>query len=75
MKNPRAGNAEKAEMLGISPYFLKEYDTAVANYPPRQCLSVISLLKEYDFKGKGGNSGEATQAELLMELIAKILNC
>lgn len=75
MKNPRAGNAEKAEMLGISPYFLKEYDTAVANYPPRQCLSVISLLKEYDFKGKGGNSGEATQAELIMELIAKILNC
>ena len=74
MKNPSAGNAEKASVLGVNPYFLKEYDTAVANYPPRKCISVISLIKEYDFKGKGGNSGEAAPAELLTELVAKILN-
>ena len=72
--NPKAGNAEKASALGISPYFLREYDAAAANYPMRKCLAVISLIKEYDFKGKGGDSGEATQAELLMELTARILN-
>ena len=74
MKNPGASSSEKASVLGINPYFLKEYDAAVRNYPARKCLAVIGLVKEYDFKGKGGNAGEATQAELLMELIAKILN-
>ena len=36
-------------------------------------MSIISLLKDYDFKGKGGNTGEATPAELMVELTAKIL--
>lgn len=75
MKNPGAGTAEKAAALGVNPYFLREYDTAVAFYPPQKCLSVISMIKEYDFKGKGGNAGEATQAGLLLELVARILNC
>lgn len=74
MKNPRAGSDVKARVLGVNPYFLKEYEQAAANYPPRKCMEVISLLKEYDFKGKGGNSGEASQPELLTELAAKILN-
>lgn len=74
MKNPGAGTAEKASALGVNPYFLKEYDSAAANYPARKCMNVISLIKEYDFKGKGGNAGEATQQELLMELVARILN-
>ena len=74
MKNPGAGNDVRARVLGVNPFFLKEYDSAAANYPCRKCMAVISLLKEYDFKGKGGNSGEAGQSELLMELTAKILN-
>ena len=36
-------------------------------------MGIITLIKEYDFKGKGGNAGEATQAGLLMELVARIL--
>ncbi len=74
MRNPKASATEKASLLGVNPYFLKEYDTAAANYPPGKCLAAISLIKEYDFKGKGGNAGEATQPELLMELVSKILN-
>jgi hypothetical protein len=37
-------------------------------------MAVIALMKEYDFKGKGGETGEATPAELMVELTAKILN-
>ena len=74
LKNPRAGQQEKAAVLGVNPYFVREYETAAAGFPPGKCLSVISLIKEYDFKGKGGGAGEATQAELLLELVAKILN-
>ena len=74
MKNPGAGRQEKAAVLGVNPYFLAEYDTASRNYPPKKCIEAVSLIKEYDFKGKGGNAGEATQAELLTELVARLLN-
>jgi DNA polymerase-3 subunit delta len=74
-----AGNSnptsdQKAKILGVSPYFFREYDAAVRNYPVRKCMGVISLLREYDYKGKGGDVGEATPAELMVELTAKILN-
>ena len=62
------------EKPNVNPYFLKEYDAAVRNYPLARCQAVISLLCEYDYKGKGGDAGEASQAQLLVELITKILN-
>ena len=74
MKNPRPLNDQKAKVLGVNPYFFSEYDTAVRNYPLKKCMAVIALLKEYDYKGKGGDVGEATAAELMVELTAKILN-
>ena len=72
--NPRPGNDMKAKVLGVNPYFFAEYDKAVANYPLKKCMSVISLLKEFDYKGKGGEVGEATPEQLLTELVTKILN-
>ncbi len=74
MKTPRPANDQKIKVLGVNPYFFSEYDTAVRNYPVRKCMAVIALLKEYDFKGKGGDAGEAAPAELMVELTAKILN-
>lgn len=74
MKTPRPANDQKMKVLGVNPYFFSEYDTAVRNYPVRKCMAVIALLKEYDFKGKGGDAGEAAPAELMVELTAKILN-
>ena len=74
MSDPRPGNDKKAKVLGVNPYFFSEYDTAVRNYPVKKCMAVIALLKEYDFKGKGGDVGEATPAQLMVELTAKILN-
>lgn len=74
MKDPHPANDIKAKVLGVSPYFFGEYDTAVRHYPLKKCMAVIALLKEYDYKGKGGDVGEATPAELMTELTAKILN-
>ena len=67
-------SAAKAKILGANPYFFKEYDAAVRNYPLPRCMHVISLLSDYDFKGKGGETGEASPGELLVELVTKILN-
>lgn len=74
LKNPAMSKADRAKLLGVNPYFMEEYDVAARNYPIRRCMKVISLLEEYDFKGKGGCSGEASQGDLLMELVSKILN-
>ena len=74
IKTPRPMNDQKTKVLGVNPYFFAEYDVAVRNYPLNKCMAVISLLKEYDYKGKGGDVGEATPAELMVELTAKILN-
>lgn len=74
MKDPRASEGERAALLGVNPYFVREYDTARRRYNLNRCMKVIALLKEYDFKGKGGFAGEAAQGELLVELITKILN-
>ena len=74
LKNPRPANDVKTKVLGVPPFFFSEYDAAVRNYPLKKCMAVIALLKEYDYKGKGGDVGEATPAELMTELTAKILN-
>lgn len=63
-----------AALAGVNPYFYREYDTAVRNYPLPKAMAVISLLCEYDYLGKGGDGGAATPAELMTELTAKILN-
>lgn len=73
-KNPRMSGQEAASFLGVNPYFLKEYAVAVRNYPVGRCMKVISILEEYDFKSKGGGSGEAGGAELLMEMVSRVLN-
>ena len=69
-----ASQADVAKALGVNPFFMKEYDAAIRNYPLQRCSKAISLLAEYDYKGKGGDAGEATPAELLVELVAKLLN-
>jgi len=66
---------DKATALsGVNPYFYREYDAAVRNYPLPRAMAVMSLLCEYDYLGKGGDGGAATPDQLLVELVAKILN-
>lgn len=73
--NPRPSPDEKARALaGVNPYFYRDYDTAVRWYPLPKCMKVISLLNEYDYRGKGGDGGDIDQGTLLVELVTKILN-
>ncbi len=72
--DPNPANDKKARVLGVNPYFFREYDAAVANYPLKKCMAIISFLCDYDYKGKGGEAGEATPSQLLLELVSKIIN-
>lgn len=60
-------------LAGVNPYFYKEYDAAVRNYPLNKAMAVMNLLCEYDYLGKGGDGGAATPDQLFVELVAKIL--
>ena len=71
-KRPSPGDA--ARILGVNPYFMKEYDATVRNYSLRQAMKAVSLLAEYDYKGKGGDAGEASPADLFTELVTNLLN-
>lgn len=73
LRTPNPSPDEKKAALGVNPFFFREYDTAVKNYPLKRCMAIIALLRDYDFKGKGGDAGEATPPELLTELITRIL--
>ena len=72
--NPPASREDAASVLGVNPYFVREYDQAVRNYPLKRTVAIISMLCEYDYLGKGGDGAAATPEELLVELTAKILN-
>jgi len=65
---------DKQRVLGVSPYFFREYDAAVRNYPLRKTMAIISLICEYDFKGKGGEAGQPSQSQMFIELVTKILS-
>jgi DNA polymerase-3 subunit delta len=69
--NPSPGEA--ATLLGVNPYFVRDYEEAARNYSSAKTVEVISLLREYDMRSKGRNNGAADHGELLRELVAKIL--
>jgi len=72
-KGPVPPDLKTRALAGVNPYFYKEYDAAVRNYPLPSAMAAISLLCEYDWLGKGGNGQNVEPGELLRELVAKLL--
>ncbi|MCX2575403.1 DNA polymerase III subunit delta [Pedobacter sandarakinus] len=67
--------ADAASVLGVPPFFIKDYEVAARNYQPGKVFQVISLLREYDLKSKGlESSGNVGDGELLKELIFKVIH-
>ena len=63
-----------ASLLGVNPYFVKDYQTAARNYPPQVCIRNISILREFDMKSKGYESGEVSEKDLDREMIFKLMH-
>lgn len=62
-----------ASALRINPYFVNEIQTAARNYPMKKVSGIISSLREMDLKGKGVGAVAMSDADLLKELIYKII--
>jgi len=70
----RVPKSEILATLGINPYFSREYDDAIRNYNAKKVMSIIALLKEFDYRSKSNARGNASDGELLQELVSRILN-
>jgi DNA polymerase-3 subunit delta len=69
-KNPK----NVAAVIGVNPYFLKEYDLALKNYPMRKVSQVVAALREIDVKSKGVGASAMSNGDLLREMLYHIFN-
>jgi DNA polymerase-3 subunit delta len=69
-KNPK----NVATVLGVNPFFLKDYDVALKNYPMKKVSQIIAALRDIDVKSKGVGANALPQSDLLREMLYKIFN-
>ena len=71
--NNRLNDTKIASLIGINPFFIKEYKTASINYDLKQVVRIISILRDYDMFSKGVGVKKADPS-LLKEMVVKIIN-
>jgi DNA polymerase III subunit delta len=71
---PDKSRAGLASALGINPFFVQDYERAMAQYNTAKLKSIFALLREYDGKSKGIENVSNDDGELLKEMVFKILH-
>ena len=71
--NNTLNDTKIASLLGINPFFIKEYKTASINYDLKQVVRIISILRDYDMFSKGVGV-KKVDPSLLKEMVVKIIN-
>ena len=63
-----------AAELKINPYFVRDYQQAARNYNTGKTLQIIGDLRRADAQSKGFGNASANDAEILKELVFRILH-
>ena len=63
-----------AAALGVNPFFVRDYQLAARNFSIADCVRCIAVLREFDMKSKGYNSGDTSQKDLYREMIFMLLH-
>lgn len=63
-----------ASLLKVNTYFIRDYLTAMRNYPLGNLVSIISAIRIADQKSKGIDAGSDSILTIYNELIYRILN-
>ncbi len=66
------GTAPRA--LGVSPYFIKDYQLAAKHYPMKKVSAIVASIREVDMKSKGVGASNMPQGDLLKELLISIFH-
>ena len=61
--------SEAAKVLGIRPFFVKQYAQAASRYSMKQCSQAIAVLAQTDRKSKGLGADAAKTEALLQEML------
>ena len=69
-KNPK----NVAAVLGVNPFFLKDYDIALKNYPMKKVSAIVATLRDIDVKSKGVGANALPNSDLLKEMLVGIFN-
>ncbi len=69
-KNPK----NVAAVLAVNPYFLKDYDVALKQYPMKKVSQIVGTLRDVDVKSKGVGANAMPNGDLLKEMLVKIFN-
>lgn len=67
-----SNKGDAAKVLGVSPYFIKDYQVAARNYPMKKVSAVIASIRDIDMKSKGVGVANISQGDLLKELLVAI---
>lgn len=68
-KNPK----NVASVLKVNPYFLKDYDVALKNYPMKKVSAIVATLRNIDVKSKGVGAN-LSHGDLLKEMLVNIFS-
>jgi len=63
-----------ATVLKVHPFFVKDYDIALKNYPMKKVSSIVAALRDVDVKSKGVGTNSLPPGDLLKEMLIKIFN-
>lgn len=63
-----------ASVLKINPYFVKDYDVALRNYPMKKVSQIVATLRDTDVKSKGVGANALKESDLLKEMLVKVFN-
>ncbi len=63
-----------ASLLGVNPFFVKDYTQAARNYPIGKVANIIHYLRRTDAQMKGVDSGSTDDGELLKQLVFEIIH-
>ncbi|MES2519138.1 MAG: DNA polymerase III subunit delta [Bacteroidota bacterium] len=71
---PDKSERNLAVVLGVNPFFTKDYNLAIRNYNLAKVVQIIHEIKKLDLKSKGVESGSLSDAEALREMTFSILH-
>lgn len=69
-KNPN----NVAKVLGVNPFFLKDYDIALKNYPMKKVSQIVATMRSIDVKSKGVGANALPLHDLYKEMLLGIFS-
>jgi len=72
--NSNMQDRELASVIGVSPFFVKDYRNACRSFNRSKIIDAIKALHEADLQSKGIGYNNITEGDIMKELVYKLLN-